>query len=208
MRTIPNRIVMWTYFAIHIVIPSLLFVWGMMQIKEGFLADPRLQKTVFMLLILWILPIYFVYSGIFVRSHFPRGLIGALQFFLPVIITLVLYAGSFNDWPSRMTAWMLTATPLFVGFMGLLLVGLVFLILRVNPFAAESIPKYIVSLLMVAAASLPVIYIFYTGLRLNMTMAPGGASMTTIVARYLICVGQVALFNIPLMKQLYLERAL
>jgi hypothetical protein len=195
-----NRFVQICYLVAGIVIPSLLILWATTLVPIPGAGAARV------LLFFLVLPVFFVYIGIVVLRFFPHSTLGALGFFLPLVINLVLYSLSFRSARAFAIDYMLSSLPIFLGFMLLLLVGLTLLI--VANTSLSTIREATVSFAIVILGAAPVVFTAILGYRLNVTNAVDPHDSWRIIASYVSSIGLVFYLHIRPIKQLYAERAL
>jgi len=198
-----NQALLAGHVALHAVIPGLMLMWGT-TLGEGWLYVTSGAARV--ILLLFALPIYLIYMILAARRFFPRSWWRALLAFAPLAVTAAEYLASHGG-HHLARVWLLFSLPLFVGFAGLLVVGLLVLAVMNLAAAMEAPVARIGAVLIIAAlGAAPVVYVAALGYQLNVKYAAAGHDRALV--EYVAAIALVFFFHIYPLRSLYREGAL
>lgn len=198
-RSSTNKAILGVYFAAYAVLPGIAAVWAT-TLEESIV--PPLAGVVRVALIFLVLPVYFIYLGISVGRFFPRRFPAALASLIPAVFTVA--AALVGGVGSRSIAllFLQIGTPLFVGFMTLLAVGLV--VLAVGEMRGERAPwgPALVLVVILVLAYAPVVHVAVTGVRV--ALGPGTPDAPAAV-EFFFSIGLVVAFHVGAVQRLHHE---
>ena len=197
-RTRLNRLVVIAYQVLVVYAPGLLLLWGA-QRAQGWLKSVAELGTA--VLVLVVLPVYFIYMTLAVRRFHPRGPVRQFLPFAPVLLLAGAYLRPGLGPLRALEGWMMLSLPLFVGFMLALLLGLSALLFR--QLGTLSTPGRGLALGILLLGLVPTLYVTALGLQLDVLAQP--ADPTWALARFAGGIGLVLAAQLGTVRRMYRE---
>lgn len=188
------------YMALFIAAPCVGLVWFTTSQKPG-------TETAPLLLLFVSLPVYAVYIGIYVKTFFPKSILGALAWPLPLLINYILSYWLFG-FDSAFKSFIISETANYAGLMLLLCLGLVALAYNKAKTEGGMIPRVLVMLIIVTLTCLPAIKAVIAGAHAIHAAETHRFSPFLDTALYVSEIAIIAFSYYPSFRKLYRDGAL
>lgn len=190
------------YILLTLVFPA-EFIFANLFARDAYVWSYNWNRAVRIIMFFGTFPVYFIYTFLILRRHFPKKTIKALSLFLPYLLSFIIYF--FWVDLSLLDFFVLNSLPFFLGINLLYFIGL--LVLIVQKTRREPINKIIIkvigTIIIAGIIFIPVLHSFIIGIKLN--LEKGGL---VFLFGFLAIVISTAVSHFPILKELYEERKL
>jgi hypothetical protein len=203
MRTRANKILLNIYLVLGWVLPTAGLLLTIFMIKQASFNESIWTKITRILFIFVTMPVYLIYARLIIIEIFPKKLLYALLFFVPYVLTFFNYYQHIHD--NLLNFIALDSIPLFSGINLVLFLGLINLVYKKNKGATDVGIVILLTLVIASLYLIPVIYFIVYGHYLNTLLQE---NYVPELIKYYLNILLVALFNVKVIKALYIKGVL